>query len=176
MNTTEATTSETAYILSTERPDPLPDIDPVTGRPRPPEGCLPEIGEATDLDASLRFAAANHDVLRYCPGVGWLHWSGSYWETDKDGASAIELSKQCARRWTDAALKAFRKESIEHNRKLLKTALALEGACHLRAAADLARSDPRIAIGSDHLDRDPWKLCVLNVVVTNCLILVAKPK
>ena len=162
MNTSATTETGADRGPNTGQPLFPPDIDPVTGRPRPPDGCMPDIGQATDLDASLRFAAANHDVLRYCPGVGWLHWSGSYWETDGDSAHAIELSKQCARRWTDAALNAFRREPIEHNRNQLRTALALESASHLRAAVDLARSDPRIAISSAELDREPWKLCVLN--------------
>ena len=160
---TSSDTGTTAQTSSQpDGPNLPPDVDPNTGRPKPPDGCLPEIGQATDLDASLRFAAANHEVLRYNPGVGWLHWTGSHWASDNDGARAVELSKECARRWTADALHAFRQKQTQDNGRLVKTALALESASHLRAAADLAQSDPRIVISTPELDRDPWKFCVQN--------------
>lgn len=112
---------------------------------------------ATDLDASLRFVATHSRKLRYCPGVGWLCWDKRRWEHD-GGGHAVELSKLCARDWTTQCLRYFGVNG--HNR--IKSALSLESANHLKAAIELARSDPRLAVRVAELDSDPWKLNVLN--------------
>lgn len=111
----------------------------------------------TDLDASLRFAEAHARTLRYCPGVGWLHWDRRRWEPGNDG-KAVQLSKQSARKWFER-WSEFNGDGREQR---IKTALTLEAAGHVKAAVDLARCDPRLAVDVAALDRDPWKLNVLN--------------
>ena len=109
---------------------------------------------ATDIDASLRFASANAEVLRYAPGIGWLHWDGRRWATDAKGR-AVELSKHSARRWTLRYVNAG-------NADKARAALTLESSAHVRAAVDLAKSDPRLVLSVSKLDLDPWSLNVLN--------------
>uniref|UniRef100_UPI00404B44E6 DNA primase family protein n=1 Tax=Cephaloticoccus sp. TaxID=1985742 RepID=UPI00404B44E6 len=112
---------------------------------------------ATDLDASLRFAAANSQTLRYCPGIGWLYWDKRRWKHDDEGR-AIELSKKCARDW----LTQCNRYTGENRPDRIKAALAFESAAHLKAAVDLAKSDRHLVSPVETLDTDPWKLNVLN--------------
>ncbi len=110
----------------------------------------------TDLDASLRFAESVQKSLRYCPGVGWLYWDGCRWATDAEGR-ALELSKQCARQWTSQCL-----SPSDDREKMVKLALNLEGASHIKAAVELAKSDVRLILPSSELDQDIWALNLLN--------------
>lgn len=114
-------------------------------RPEPTMEHLQQADFGTDLDASLRFAESVCDRLRYCPGIGWLSWDGRRWLGGEAASSrAMEEAKKVARRWTTDAAKgddAGRSERI-------KRALALEAANHVRAASDLAKSDPRARLSS----------------------------
>ena len=135
---------------------------------KPPHGwLLPPVFDAsmamesqdlnTDLDASLRFAEWQQKDLRYCPGLGWLAWDGKRWAVDGEGR-ALELGKQSARLWTSK-----RSGMTGDGREArIKAALGLESGSRVRSAVDLAKSDPRLAISAGELDRDPWKLNVLN--------------
>ncbi len=126
------------------RPAPAPDIE--------------SNDLATDLDASLRFAEQVGNELRYCPGLGWLAWDGKRWARDGADLRAVELSKTCARRWTEQATKSTG-DGREHR---VKQALGLEGSSHIKAAAELAKSDPRLRVGVAELDADQWLLNVKN--------------
>jgi putative DNA primase/helicase len=130
---------------------PVPQVEQ---EPSVFNGEMDERGFATDIDTSLRFAKANSALLRYSPGIGWLFWDSRRWKEDSEG-KAIELSKKCARKWT---MKAARSE----NPGRLRGALSLESASHVRAAVDLAKSDPRLVINAVSLDTNPWILNVQN--------------
>lgn len=116
-------------------------------------------GHATDLDASLRFAESQSEVLRYVNGLGWLHWNGKRWEEDSTG-QALELSKQAARKWHLQAVSS--NADTEVRSRMIKSATTLEGAPRIKAAVDLAKSDPRMVLRSEKLDVDPYTLNVLN--------------
>lgn len=116
-------------------------------------------GHATDLDASLRFAESQSGVLRYVNGLGWLHWNGRRWAEDSEGR-ALELSKQSARKWHLRAVASNAEAEVRS--RMIKAASALESASHIRAAVELAKSDPRMVLRSDKLDLDTYALNVAN--------------
>lgn len=116
-------------------------------------------GYATDLDASLRFAESQSNVLRYVNGLGWIYWNGRRWTEDSEG-HALELSKQSARKWHLRAVVSNAEAEVRG--RMIKAASALESASHIRAAVDLAKADPRMVLRSDKLDVDPYALNVLN--------------
>lgn len=120
------------------------------------DASLDAVDHGTDLDASLRFAELYSNCLRYCPGVGWLHWDKRRWAIDRE-EKVLELSKKAARQWTQQAA-----QSHDDRERRVKTALMFEGASHIKAAIDLAKCDARLVVSSSALDRDPWKLNVLN--------------
>jgi putative DNA primase/helicase len=112
---------------------------------------------ATDLDAAARFAASHADRLRYVPGLGWHVWDAQRWAPNGDG-DAMEFSKQSARAWTAQAVTTF----CEDREKRVRAAMGLESAAHIRAAVELARTDPRIVVNAAELDADAWKLNTLD--------------
>lgn len=151
------TVAELEHKLETSR-DPSPEKPPFRWL-RPLAGAPVEAaGFATDLDASARFAKAHADKLRYSPGIGWLFWDGKRWAQDAEGR-AVELSKQAARDWV-------RSESATANgddrARRIKAALALESAGHVKGAVELAKTDPRLVLTADRLDRDAYLLNVQN--------------
>jgi putative DNA primase/helicase len=114
-----------------------------------------EAGElGTDLDASLRFAAAHTETLRYSAGIGWLIWNKSRWVPDRE-SRVLELSKHSARDWTVQCARTG-------DEKVIRLALTLESGPHLKAVVDLAKCDRRLVVPAADLDRDPWSLNVLN--------------
>ena len=130
---------------TTEEVEPSIEVEPVV-----------EIAErdlGTDLDASLRFATACADKLRYVPGIGWHFWDGRRWAEDHAGRT-LELAKGCARDWTIRSTAT----NGDGRDKLIRGALTLEGASHIKAAVELAKTSPRFVLPASALDRDPWIL------------------
>lgn len=150
------TVEELEHKLATSR-DPSPDKPPFRYL-RPLAGAPVEAaGFATDLDASARFAKAHADKLRHSPGLGWLFWDGKRWKVDTVG-QAVELAKQAARDWT-------RKEADangDDRAKRIRAATALESTGHIKGAVELAKTDPRLVLEADRLDRDAYLLNVQN--------------
>ena len=128
-------------------------------RPKPIATAMIAQDFGTDLDASIRFARRVRQDLRFTPGLGWLSWDGKRWARDGGELRALELSKLSARDWTQSALST---EGDEARAAALKKALTLEGASHIRAAVDLARSAPELATTAGSLDRDHMLLNVSN--------------
>lgn len=116
----------------------------------------------TDLAASNRFVEAAVDSLRFCPGIGWLVWDGKRWAKDGE-AAALELAKRCARDWVNRWEEKVAEEPDNAELQMMRAlALGLEKATHIRSAAELAKTSPRLRILADQLDRDPWLLNVTN--------------
>ncbi len=126
----------------------------------PPAGAptLEIADTATDLDASLRFVERTRTALRFCPGIGWLHWDGTRWNPEEGEAGAVQLSIAAARAWTAAAATGSDDGRVERT----KRALGMESLSHINAAVTLAESDPRLRVHHDALDADPWLLNVKN--------------
>lgn len=111
----------------------------------------------TDLDASIRFADAHAEKIRYCPGLGWLSWDKRRWAICGTGP-AIEFSKWSARMWTIKASES----SADNRDQRIKSALGFESAAHIKATVDLAKSNAQLVLPVASLDASPWKLNVLN--------------
>jgi putative DNA primase/helicase len=111
---------------------------------------------ATDLDAAARFAANYADRLRFVRGLGWHAWDGQRWSPNADG-DAMEFAKSSARSWTAQAVSDYG----ENRDRRVKAAMALEGAVHIRAAVQLAKTDSRLVVRAGKLDSDLWKLNTL---------------
>jgi putative DNA primase/helicase len=113
---------------------------------------------ATDLDASIRFAAAHKDKLRFVKGIGWLVWDGLRWAHD-DRGMAMEYAKTSARAWFNKWNQA---KDVDDREKRIRSALTLEGGSHIKNALSLAQTDPMLAMRSDELDTNQWLLNVNN--------------
>lgn len=116
---------------------------------------IQELRVSTDLDACLRFIRPAEDTLRFCAGLGWLHWDGTRWATSSDDR-AIELAKLTARKWSKSFIKNGKKEEG------FAAALSQEHGSSIRAAVKLAESADTLLIKSEVLDCDPWVINVKN--------------
>lgn len=112
----------------------------------------------TDLGNARRFALQHADAVRYCPSRGWLVWDGRRWADDRDGA-VMRLAKATARRLGDEAQAAADDET---RAKLFKWAATSQSVARLLAMLKLAESEAELVVTADRLDRDPWRLTVLN--------------
>jgi len=137
--------------------DTFPDlIGPIAEEPNTPSDLIArDLG--TDLDASLRFAEASAELLRYVPGIGWHVWDGKRWAPNHS-SRAFEQAKYCARKWTKRCLET----NGENREKMVRGALSLEGGSHIQAVVKLAESDNRLVIPVSALDRSPWLFNVEN--------------
>lgn len=115
-------------------------------------GALSEAGHASQLDASIRFANAYHDMVKHVPGLGWLVWNSMRWSRDGADAAVMVMAKKNAREFM----------STQRDYRDAKAALVLETASAIRASLSLAASDPRINLGVAQLDEDAWLLNCLN--------------
>ncbi len=113
---------------------------------------------ATDLDASLRYADAYKDRLRYVPGLGWHVWDGCRWAPDLTSLH-IQYGKDAALKWTEQQVKD---RTTGDREKRVKAAMGMESLAHISAAVELSKTDPRLVLASFALDRDPWVLNTAN--------------
>jgi len=140
------------------------DSPQVTARPeRPAVASEPEPEPTryhlTDLGNAQRMVARHGANLRYChPWKRWFVWGGARWAQD-DTAQV--------RRWAKDTVRAIYAEASrlpdEDRRKAVaKHALRSESDQKLRAMAALTESEPGIPVLPNQLDRQPWRLNVLN--------------
>lgn len=103
-----------------------------------------------------RYLIRYSEMVRFIPlWKAWLIWDGTRWKRDEI-LQPLELMKATARQvHKEADIPGLDKEEVT---RILRYALMCEGARVQRAALDLARSDPRVVITPDILDRDPWLL------------------
>ncbi len=109
----------------------------------------------TELGNSIRLVNLFGQELRYCSQLGyWLVFHSAYWQPDyknqvwKFGKATIRhLAKEASKMTDDEERKAMLRFAIESEKKRA-----------IQAMIDLAKSDPRIAIVPEDLDRDPYLL------------------
>lgn len=95
-------------------------------------------GEMGDDEIARVFAEKNQNNLKYCRDYGkWYFWSGWHWQPDRKGEA------------TERVRFVMRELPISSLRRRAGTVFGVER---------LARSDKRLAIQSDDLDKDPWLL------------------
>src|SRR5687768_2919518 len=96
---------------------------------------LPEEMPLTDLANSRRFVEEHRDVIRFCPGVGWLIWDGKKWQPDTTNY-IVELGKRTVEKLRDITDTV----SDEHKSKIIRQALACQFAPRINGMIDLASS------------------------------------
>lgn len=98
----------------------------------------------TEDDAALEFAALHADRLRFDHTAGrWHEWSGAHWRPEST-CLALEWARQLARGLSEA--------------KKATTRTALRKTAFAAGVEKFARGDRRLAVTSDHWDRDLWLL------------------
>jgi putative DNA primase/helicase len=116
----------------------------------------------TDMGLAKRVAHYFGDQIRYCyPWRKWLAWDGRRWKVDDTGEASRKVKQ------TVDLLRA-EAESIhdsEARDKFEKWALTCQGNRAHDAALNLVRSERRIHVLPEALDRDGWSLNVLNGTV-----------
>lgn len=158
-------TIENALSVMTDFREPFTSTArPIRLHARPGED-PPAEGEPlplTDYGNSQRLVARYGHSLRYChPWNKWLAWDGARWRLDDTGAVW-----RCAK---NTARGIFREAAEANNQDLAKAlgkhAVRSQGEARLAAMIKLAESEPSIPVLPDHLDADPWLLCVQNGVL-----------
>lgn len=169
-----------AEVFDFEAP-PLPDgyldsvVDHYESQPAQSEDedererLLTEYGNACRL-----IDAFGHDIRRCpsMPGDGWLVWDGKRWKVD-DSERIVRLMARVpvilrgdAKKVRDRAVEESDKDEIERLEKVADAieawAKRSESRSTIRAAIDLAKSDPRVLVKKDRLDGDRWLLNVKN--------------
>jgi putative DNA primase/helicase len=124
----------------------------------------------TDCGNAERFVDQHGDCIRFCSSKReWFVWNGAKWAADE--GAAVQLAKKSVR-----AMRVERKQILSQaeyegsdwdvaRRKadaLAKWANRSESAFQIAASLRLAQSDPRIRVGSEEFDRDPWLLNLRN--------------
>ncbi len=104
---------------------------------------------ATDLANSTRFVERFSNQLKYCPGRGWFHWNGQYWEQDDD----------CALRYARTIGLQILAESSRYSdhkmaKQLRKHAKNSQNIGRIKAMVELAKVDLTILVRPEDLDTD----------------------
>ncbi len=175
---------ETGYEL---KPPPLPDgyldavVDQYESEPVELDHDDDDEGRArllTEYGNACRLVDAfGHDIRR-CPSLpngGWLVWDGRRWRVDDTErivrlmARVPLLIRQDADRVRERAQQAQQDGEDDEHKRLTKMAEAIEAWAKrsesrgtIRAALDLARSDPRVVVAKADLDGDRWLLNCAN--------------
>lgn len=124
-----------------------------------------KIGERTlsDTGNGRRFVDTFGVAIRYTEGIGWFHWSGSYWKPDVEGLEMQELAKSLA---PVIASEVVQYEGqTEKQSEIIKWAQLSKSNARLKSAIENANSDRRVRVGVDEWDSDLNLLGVLNGVV-----------
>lgn len=110
----------------------------------------------TEQGLGERFLIRFGDRVRYVPHWNaWLIWDGVRWKRDEI-LRPLELVKATAREvHKEADIPGL---DDAERKAIFRYAMMCEGAHVQRAALELARSDPRVVITPDTLDRDPLLL------------------
>lgn len=98
----------------------------------------------TEDNAAMQFAAAFRDRLRYCHDAGqWFEWTGSIWQADK----------------TDRAF-SWAREFVRHlsENEPGKVRYVTGKAAFASSVERFCRSDPSLAVTTDHWDADLFLL------------------
>lgn len=130
--------------------------------PPPPDSPEPALRlgfPLTDTGNAERLVQRHGQDLHYiAPWNKWLVWDGRRWRLD-DTLEVHRRAKDTVRAiWLEAA----DTEDKARKRDIVKWATTSESAARLASMLDRARAEPGIAIRTDDLDPDPWKITVEN--------------
>lgn len=112
---------------------------------------------------ATRFVDAEHSMIRFVSSWGkWLAWDGRRWQLDDSEIRVTRLVRQWAHSlWAEAAelLPMLSKDELSSIHAFIR---GLNRRASLSAIIALARSDARIAVHHDELNRAKHLLCVDN--------------
>ena len=123
------------------------------------------VGQRTlsDTGNGRRFVDTFGVAIRYTEGIGWFHWSGTYWKPDTERLEMQELAKSLA---PVIASEVVQYEGqTEKQSEVIKWAQLSKSNARLKSAVENANSDRRIRVDVDEWDSDLNLLGVLNGVV-----------
>jgi putative DNA primase/helicase len=113
----------------------------------------------TDLGNARRLVATFGAGLRFLPPKTWLHWADTHWRRDESGTEVMRQAKQMVMAiYSEAGYET----DEARRRELSRHALRSESERSLRAAVELAKTEPGITVTLEELDRDPYALNVAN--------------
>ena len=113
----------------------------------------------TDFGNAERFAEQHCENVRYCHTWGkWLIWSGNHWKVDETG----KINQLCKATVRSIYAEAAQISDDDRRKAVSKHARASESAGRIQAMLSLAQTEPDIALTGRDLDRNPWRLNVLN--------------
>lgn len=120
---------------------------------------------SSDTGNAQRLIEDHGRDLRHChPWATWHVWTGSHWRLDDTGEVVRRAKDTFRQRLAHAAAALAECDDGDKPAKVKAAAWALRSldAHRLRAALDLARSEPGIPIVPGEMDCDRWSLNVLN--------------
>src|SRR5690606_12146911 len=98
--------------------------------------------------------------VRWVADLGvWLVWVGTHWAEDPDRALVVRRMCETVRRMYRSASED---EAPDARRSLADWAMKSEAAPRIRAALELASTDPRVRVRVAELDADPMLLACRN--------------
>lgn len=151
-------------LLDGSAADALVASAPSMGSPPPPAGADgdPASPEGfSDIANASRLAGRCAGTLKFCDAMGWLHYDGRRWALDRRDR-IIEMAKEVALANVAAAEAMAPVLSEKEGKALLAAARRCLQEPRIRAMVTLAQSDPRVRVGAEELDTDPFALNVLN--------------
>jgi putative DNA primase/helicase len=113
----------------------------------------------TDAGNLDRFVEQHGDRLRYCEGLGSLHYDRRRWATPDAKAAFHEAARVTARSW---AVDADRAANPAEAQRLRGWGIKSLSWPRQQAVVEAATLDPRLRVGVDQLDAAPWLLNVRN--------------
>jgi putative DNA primase/helicase len=116
----------------------------------------------TDLGNARRLIRHYGAEVRWTPSIGWLIWNGNRWHPDEGDAEVMQRAKRTV---VEMYQEAAALPSDEDRLALAKWATSSESAARLKAAVELARTEPDVHVDIEKLDAHPLLLCVSNGVV-----------
>lgn len=164
--TIEYALSQCQEFYSPSEPTGILSLDDTPGKKAEKTYPLTELGNAE------RLVAEHGDDLRYCDAMGWLAYTGVYWEVDVSGevtrrmiktvraiqASARKLEKEAANAKDDET----KKRMLDKAQKTRQWGFSCETNGRIESSIKLARSLPGVYVSNESLDKDHFKLNVLN--------------
>lgn len=144
----------------------LQDVDRLQDKEIGSESWLVDEMNHQENHLSKRFVDAYQDQLRFVPKWGrWLRWDGKRWLVDDNGIKVLEASRQYSQSlWREigGAMKSLDEKAIF---RLLKFVKRANNSSVLGSVIHLSRSDARIVVSHEDLNKESGILNVQNGIL-----------
>jgi putative DNA primase/helicase len=117
--------------------------------------------EFTDRNNALILAESLKDKALWVPSWGWMVWTGTHWERDKDGSRVLAIAREALPNcYLERAMKA---SDYKEREKLCEYAKRAHKRHNIISAIELAKGDLRA--DPKDFDHNPWLLNCVNGVL-----------